>query len=241
MRIALIGYGKMGKTIETIALEQGHEISLRVGRDGFEIDQLKGADVAIEFSTPDTVVDNIKKCFEGQIPVVVGTTAWYKQYEEVVADCIQKDGAMLAATNFSIGVNLFWKIVEQAANLLNDHPSYDVSISEIHHLQKLDAPSGTAITTAEKILKELDRKKQWVHHEVGNAPSKESLHLNISSERIDGVPGTHIVHFKNEIDSIEISHTAHNRQGFAMGALKAAEWLTGKIGIYTMDDLLTVK
>ncbi len=238
MKIALIGYGKMGRAIEEIALSKGYEISLRVGKDGFEISDLAKTDVAIEFSTPDTVVSNIKKCIRAEVPIVVGTTAWYHEYDEVCQMVEQYKASLLSATNFSIGVNLFWEIVAQAAKLFNLRNEYDVNITEIHHLQKLDAPSGTAITTAERVLEQVDRKNRWIHHEHGNDKSVDPLHLNIESVRTDGVPGTHMVNFDGEIDSIEITHTAKSRKGFAIGALSAAEWLVGKKGIFTMDDVL---
>jgi 4-hydroxy-tetrahydrodipicolinate reductase len=238
MKIALIGYGKMGKAIEEIALDKGYEISLRVGRNGFEGSDLGKSDVAIEFSTPDTAASNILKCLQNNVPVVVGTTAWYHQFNEISEAVKRHNGGLLTATNFSIGVNLFWKVVTEASKLFNARSDYDVSIREIHHLQKLDAPSGTAISTAEHILKDFDRKNRWIHHERGNDPSLEPLHLNIESVRQEGVPGTHEVNFNGSIDSIEIKHTAHSRKGFAIGALSAAEWLAGKKGIFTMDDVL---
>ncbi|MBI1305659.1 MAG: 4-hydroxy-tetrahydrodipicolinate reductase [Bacteroidetes bacterium] len=230
----------MGKAIEELSEGRGHEIAFKVGREGFSADQLKSQqiDVAIEFSTPDSAVANIRKCIEAGVPVVVGTTAWYDQYDKICNEVEAQNGSLLTATNFSIGVNLFWKIVNEAARLFNSQPDYDVDVKEIHHLQKLDAPSGTAITTAQKLLAELDGKSKWVHHEKGSDPSNEPNHLNIESERVDGVPGTHIVDFHGPIDSIEIIHTAHNRRGFALGALRAAEWLAGRKGIFTMNDVL---
>ncbi|MCB0733982.1 MAG: 4-hydroxy-tetrahydrodipicolinate reductase [Flavobacteriales bacterium] len=242
MRIALIGYGKMGKAIESLSAPVHHEISLKVGRSGFTAKDLQQTDVAIEFSTPDAAVNNIYTCFEAGIPVVVGTTAWYHQYDEVVAACKKANGKMLTATNFSIGVNLFWKAAEYLAGLMNERTDYDVSVHEVHHLQKLDAPSGTAITTANKLIEQLNRKNRWVHHEIGNSPSDDPFHLNISSAREEGVPGTHIIEFANDIDSIELKHTAKNRKGFATGALKAAEWLyqQSEPGVYTMDDVLNL-
>lgn len=241
MRIALIGYGKMGKAIEEMALQKGHTISLRVGREGFSSEDLIQTDVAIEFSTPDAAVANIEKCALAKVPVVVGTTAWYPQFDSVCEIIRKNDSAMLTATNFSIGVNLFWKIVSDASALLNKHPEYNIEIREIHHLQKLDAPSGTAITTAERILQRIDRKNQWVHHEHEQKGSDEPLHLNIESVRTEGVPGTHEVIFKSAIDTIEINHIAHSRKGFALGALQAAEWLCGKTGIFNMDDILNAE
>lgn len=246
MRIAILGYGKMGKEIEKIAMSQGHTIVLKVNIDNLEdltIDNLKKADVAIEFSTPDTVVSNIKKCFEAGTPVVVGTTAWYEHFEEVEKECTKKNGAIFYATNFSIGVNLFFHINHQLAEMMNSYNEYEVFMDEIHHTQKLDAPSGTAITTAENIMRALKRKNAWKNEIVSEENQFEgnktaNNELMIHSIRKENVPGTHTVYYASEVDTIEIKHTAHNRSGFAVGAVKAATWLAGKKGVYTMKDLL---
>jgi len=240
MKIALLGYGKMGKAIEQIAVSKGHTIVLKTDSDTYTVQELAAADVAIEFSTPDSALTNIKKCGDAGVPVVVGTTAWYHQFEEAKSYTESKQGGLFTATNFSIGVNLFWKITEQASKLLSDYSEYEPSIDEIHHTQKLDAPSGTAITTAEKMLNQLSRKNEWVHHENGTGSISNELELSVRSFREVNVPGTHTVKFGNDIDSIEITHTAHSRQGFAAGALKAAEFMVNKTGIYTMNDLLNL-
>jgi len=238
MKIAILGYGKMGKIIESIALERGHSISLKSDREGFEVSELKGSDVAIEFSVPGAAVENIKKCIQANVPVVVGTTAWYDSYDEMRKLVLSENGALLTATNFSIGVNIFFDINRRLAKLMNPHSDYDVQIDEIHHLQKLDAPSGTGITIAEGILEEIDRKKQWVCQEGNNVPETTSLDLKIIAHREPGVPGTHEVTYSSEIDTIELKHTAHNRKGFAQGSVIAAEWLVDKKGVFTMKDVL---
>lgn len=235
MKIALIGYGKMGKEIESVASGRGHEISLKINSQNPEIDiaELKYADVAIEFSKPDFVIGNIKKCFTAGIPVVVGTTGWYDHFEQMKNLCWDTNQCMLAATNFSIGVNIFFELNKRLAEMMNDHWEYNVVVDETHHTQKLDSPSGTAITLAEGIIEKLERKEKWV-----NEKDKVDTHLNIISHRIDNIPGTHEVKYTSPIDDIEIKHTAHNRKGFAMGAVVAAEWITGKKGVYTMRDVL---
>jgi 4-hydroxy-tetrahydrodipicolinate reductase len=246
MKIALIGYGKMGKEIEKIALQKGHEIVLKIhaeNRDDLTIENLKQADVAIEFTTPDSVVENVKKCADAGIPVVVGTTAWYEHFDMLTQYVSAHSSALFYATNFSIGVNLFFKINEMAANLMKNF-SYDLSMDEIHHTQKLDAPSGTAITTAERIMNVYPQKKSWANKIVTENEDRrdtkaESSELMIRSIREDAVPGTHAVYYDSEVDTIEISHTAHSRVGFAKGALSAAEWLKDKKGIYNMNDLLS--
>lgn len=240
MKIALIGYGKMGKAIEQIAITAGHSIVLKADDGSYTKEALQQADVAIEFSTPSTALSNIKRCVDAGVPVVVGTTAWYHQFEEASAYVKAHNGGLFTATNFSIGVNLFWKITSEASKLLNAYESYEPSIDEIHHTQKLDAPSGTAITTAEKVLDQFGRKNKWVHHENGQGTISNELELSVRSFREENVPGTHTVKFSSEIDTIEITHTAHNRQGFASGALKAAEYMCGKTGIHNMNDLLNL-
>lgn len=237
MKIALLGYGKMGKTIEKIALSKGHEIVLRADSADFDLDSLKKADVAIEFSTPASVIDNIYKCFDCNVPVVVGTTGWYGEFNKIKADCENRQQALFYATNFSIGVNIFFKINQLLASLMNSQTDYKVSMEEIHHTQKLDSPSGTAITTAEQIIEKIDRLNGWEEVEGNNMPS-DSLKLGILAEREEDVKGTHIVKYTSPIDTIEIKHEAHTRDGFAMGAVLAAEWITNKQGVYNMNDLM---
>ena len=240
MNIALIGYGKMGKTIEQIALSRGHQISFIADKDGFEASDLEGSDVAIEFTVPAAAAENIRKCAYSKTPVVVGTTGWYNQYKAIAKEIEQAGSALLTATNFSVGVNLFFELNKRLAAMMNRFGDYDVEMEEIHHTQKLDAPSGTAITLAEGVLENLDRKNNWVSLTEGNTSDSEALNLNIVSKRIDDVPGTHQISYKSEIDDIEIKHTAHNRQGFALGAVIAAEWLAGKQGIFTMSDVMSL-
>ncbi|MFT4522290.1 MAG: 4-hydroxy-tetrahydrodipicolinate reductase [Bacteroidia bacterium] len=233
----------MGKEIEAISVERHHEIVLKVGRKGTSKAELNAsqAQVAIEFSTPSTALQNISACAQAQIPVIVGTTAWYDHYERATHEITRHNSAMLCATNFSIGVNLFFKLTEQMAQLMNGFTAYEPSIEEIHHLQKLDAPSGTAITTAERLLLNFDRKKQWVHLENGKDDNKSAgnpLNLNIASFRQPDVPGTHTVSFNSEIDTLSLSHVAHSRKGFAWGAIMAAEWILDKKGIFSMQDVL---
>ena len=235
MRVALIGYGKMGREIESIALKRGHEIVLKVNRTNTQTitaTDLKKADVAIEFSTPHTTLENIRKCFNAGLPVVVGTTGWYEHFEDIKKDCEKKQGALLHATNFSLGVNLFFKLNSYLADLMNKYPDYDVSMEEIHHIHKLDKPSGTAITLASQVLAKIDRKKNW------SIENNDKETLFIKDIREGEVPGTHIIKYKSDVDDIEIMHKAHNRKGFALGAIIAAEFLAGKTGIYTMQDLI---
>lgn len=235
MNIALFGYGKMGKEIEAIAKKRGHNVVLHVEKDNVDLvtaADLKKADVAIEFTTPHTVVDNIKRCFEAGLPVVVGTTGWYDHFNEVKKLCEKKNASLFHATNFSVGVNLFFKVNRYLAELMNKYEDYDVSMEEIHHIHKLDKPSGTAITLAEQILEKVDRKKNWSIDKQG----KETLF--IKDVREGEVPGTHIIKYHSAIDDIEIMHKAHNRKGFALGAVIAAEFLKGKMGIYSMEDII---
>ena len=236
MNIALIGYGKMGKAIEAIALQKGHNIVLKIDIDNIEErsnENLKKCDVAIEFTTPDNAVKNILQCFDAGIPVVCGTTGWLQRLEEVKQICKEKEGTFLTSTNFSIGVNIFFEINKFAATLMNPQKEYDVSIEEIHHTEKKDSPSGTAITIAEQILQQIDRKTRWVNNAANNKQD-----LAIISKRIDPAAGTHKIIYSSSVDDIEIIHTAHNRQGFAKGAILAAEFLQGKNGIFTMKDVL---
>lgn len=225
----------MGKEIEKVATHRHHEIVLRVDHENaadVKSSDLARADVAIEFSTPATVLGNIRLCFESKLPVVVGTTGWYGHFEEIRSLCMQKNGALFYATNFSVGVNLFFKVNNYLAELMNRYTDYDVSLEEIHHVHKLDRPSGTAITLAEQILQKIDRKRSWSLEKNG----KDVLH--ITDRREGEVPGTHAVHYRSAIDDLEIRHVAHNRQGFATGAVLAAEFLAEKKGVYTMSDLV---
>lgn len=240
MKIAIVGYGKMGKAIEGIALERGHEIVLKATEPDFSLEDLKKADVAIEFTTPDSAANNIRTCVDAGIPVVVGTTAWYDQFEDIKRYTEMNSGGLFTATNFSIGVNLFFKLNALAAELIDPYKEYEPNIDEIHHTQKLDAPSGTAITTAETVLNHFSRKNKWVHHENGIGSPSNELELSVNSFREENVPGTHTVKYTSEIDTIELKHTAHSRKGFATGAVVAAEWMVGKAGIYTMKDLLNL-
>ena len=235
MKIALIGYGKMGKEIEAIALKRGHEVILKIDKDNqdeMNIVNLKKADVAIEFSTPHTVVENIYKCFNAHLPVVVGATGWYDKFDEIIAHCEGNRGSLFHATNFSVGVNLFFKLNSYLAELMNKYEDYDISMEEIHHIHKLDKPSGTAISLANQILNKVKRKEKWsIDEKTPNA-------LHIVDKREGEVPGTHIVKYHSSIDDIEIMHKAHSRKGFALGAVIAAEFLQGKTGVYSMNDLI---
>lgn len=239
MNIGLIGYGKMGKAIESIALERGHQITLKANSNWNESD-LDNCDVAIEFSRPESAVENIEKCFNRNVPIAVGTTGWYEEYDRLSKLAKDNNNCMLTASNFSIGVNLFFKLNAYLAQLMNAYPNYEVSMSETHHVHKLDAPSGTAITLAEDVLNHIDRKNKWVGQLADtNTPTSE-FDLNIVSHRIDEVPGTHNIKYASTIDAIEIIHTAHNRNGFALGAVIAAEWLVDKKGVFTMKDVLSL-
>ena len=233
MKIVLIGYGKMGKTIERIAQSRGHEIAgkIDIGDDIALFN--KTADVAIEFTQPEAAVHNLKACFEKGIPVVCGTTGWLHHKDEIEEHCQANNGTLLYSSNFSLGVNLFFKLNEYLSKLMNRYDQYDVSIDETHHTQKKDAPSGTAITLAQGVLKNITRKKEW---SLGATKNPNTLVIN--SFRVDPAPGTHVVKYSSDVDDIEIIHTAHSREGFAMGAVLVAEWLAGKKGIYTMDDFL---
>ena len=239
MNIALIGYGKMGKAIEEIALQSGHTIVLKIDADnyesGFTPDNIRKADVAIEFTGPDTAVNNIKKCFEWGVPVVAGSTGWLEHWEEVVTCCNDNNGSFLYASNFSIGVNIFFELNKVLARMMADKAGYEVSVEEIHHTQKKDAPSGTAITIAEGIMENNHLKKSWI-----NEPTENKDELSIISKRIDPAPGTHIVKYQSEIDDIEIIHTAHNRKGFATGAVRAAEYIFQKKGVFTMKEVIGI-
>ncbi|RZM30465.1 MAG: 4-hydroxy-tetrahydrodipicolinate reductase [Pedobacter sp.] len=246
MKIALLGYGKMGQIIERFALERGHEIVLKINIDNQEdltAANLRKADVAIDFSTPDAAIDNIYACFDANLPVVVGTTGWYGQLQEVKNDCLERNNALLYGSNFSIGVNLFFHVNKLLAGVMNNFPAYEVQVEEIHHTQKLDSPSGTAMTIAEGIIDHLDRKSEWVNELVGtpfeDVVKKEQL--LIESHRIENIPGTHTVVYSSEVDEIEFKHTAHSRSGFALGAVVAAEWLEKRQGFYNITDIFDFK
>ncbi|MCV9930558.1 4-hydroxy-tetrahydrodipicolinate reductase [Flavobacterium sp. LS1R49] len=230
MKIALLGYGKMGHVIERIALERGHEIVLKKDESN-TYEGLETADVAIDFSVPTAAVSNISNCFNTNIPVVSGTTGWLEHYDEMVALCNEKKGGFISSSNFSLGVNIFFELNEQLAKMMAKFDSYKVEMEEIHHTQKLDAPSGTAISLAKGVI-ENSNYSNWTMDEA--KPNQ----IHIEAKRIGTVPGTHTVTYNSGIDSIEIKHTAHNREGFALGAVIAAEWLAGKQGIYTMKDVL---
>jgi 4-hydroxy-tetrahydrodipicolinate reductase len=236
LKIALIGYGKMGQMIEQKAIKRGHEIVAKIDAHSTEEDWklLSNADVAIEFTRPESAAENICKCFALKVPIVVGTTGWYDEYNNIKDKCKEKNGTILTASNFSIGVNLFFHLNKILAQAMDSLPEYNVSIEEIHHTKKLDAPSGTAITLAEGILQYVNRKKSWM---LGLDNDNQDI-LNINAIREDEVPGTHIVTYSSAIDEIEIRHKAYNRKGFAIGAVVAAEWLYGKSGVFTMNDVI---
>jgi len=233
MKIALLGYGKMGKTIEKLALQKGHTIVVKSTSASEDIN-ITQADVAIEFSSPTAAVNNIKLCLNNNIPIISGTTGWLENYDEMIKLCEKRNGSFIYASNFSIGVNLFFTINEYVSKLIEPWKEYKVSIDEIHHTQKKDAPSGTAITLAEGIIKNSE-KKDW------SLKKNSEQDLKITSKRIEDVKGTHIINYKSNIDTISIKHEAHNREGFAMGAILAAEWLQNKKGVYSMKDVLKLQ
>lgn len=238
MKIALIGYGKMGHAIEEVALQKGHEIVLRIGIENLEDftpEHVARADVAIEFTSPHSAVENIKKCIDAGVAVVCGSTGWLHQWDEIKNHVTAKNAGFVYASNFSIGVNIFFELNSFLAQLMSTHANYHVSLEEIHHTQKKDAPSGTAITLAEQVMEHIKTKKHWVNHISDNVEE-----LEIISERIDPAPGTHKIKYSSSIDDIEITHTAHNRQGFASGAVLAAEFIWGKKGIFSMKDVLNL-
>lgn len=223
----------MGKTIERVAKDRGHNIAGRIDIDNVNDLDSAEADVAIEFSHPDAAYSNVRKCIERNIPVVCGTTGWLDRKNDIEKLTKERGGAFFYASNYSLGVNLFFKLNEHLARIMNRFPAYDVSISEVHHAQKKDAPSGTAITLAEGVIRNLDRKKRWVKNSTD-----DTAELEIQSFRIDDVPGTHMIKYASDIDDIEIKHTAHNREGFALGAVMVAEWIREKRGVLNMDDYL---
>ena len=233
MKIALLGYGKMGKVIERIAIERGHEIVLKKDENN-TYDGLSNADVAIDFSVPTAAVENISNCFHTHVPVVSGTTGWLERYDEIIALCNEKKGGFISSSNFSLGVNLFFEVNDYLAKIMAPYTSYSVAMEEIHHTQKLDAPSGTAISLANGVIENSNYTKWTIDKPAANEIQIEAL-------RVEDVPGTHTVTYNSNVDSIEIKHTAHNREGFALGAVIAAEWLAGKQGVFTMKDVLNLE
>ena len=235
MNIALIGYGKMGREIEKIALERGHSISVKIDKDNlesFDDSAFKQSDVAIEFTQPQFAVNNYKQCFKNNIPVVSGTTGWLGAFDEITQICQKEKQTFFYASNFSVGVNIFFEINKKLAKLINQNSGYNVEMEEIHHTQKLDAPSGTAISLAEQIIEELSSKEKWA------LDSNQNNELNIIAKRIADTPGTHTVKYSSEIDEITIEHKAKSRKGFALGAVLAAEFIQNKKGVFSMKDLL---
>lgn len=242
MNIALIGYGKMGQLIERLASDRNHEIVLIIdenNRDSIVIEDLQRADVAIDFSTPGSVLSNIELCFEANVPVVVGTTGWYDEIDEVKKTCLAGNNTLLYGSNFSVGVNIFFYINKLLAKAVQPYKQYDVQVEEIHHTQKLDAPSGTAITIAEGIIENNEEKTSWVNNVVGEEGEviPKNDQLLIESHRLEDVPGTHTVLYSSEVDQIEFKHTAHSRSGFALGAVIAAEWLQNKTGFFNVKEM----
>ena len=230
MKIALLGYGKMGQVIERIAIERGHEIILKKDENN-TFEGLSNADVAIDFSIPTAAVTNISSCFNSNVPVISGTTGWLEHYDEMVELCKTTKGAFISSSNFSLGVNIFFEINEYLAKIMSKFDSYSAAMEEIHHTQKLDAPSGTAISLAKGVIANSSY-TNWTLE----TPDSDQIH--IEAKRIGAIPGTHTVNYNSAVDAIEIKHTAHNRDGFALGAVIAAEWLIGKQGVYTMKDVL---
>ncbi|WNH11410.1 4-hydroxy-tetrahydrodipicolinate reductase [Thalassobellus suaedae] len=234
MNIALLGYGRMGQTIEQIAIKRGHNIVLKVDKDDKDYDITK-ADVAIDFSIPNVAFNNISNCLNNNVPVISGTTGWLENYDNAVALCKEKKGAFIYASNYSLGVNIFFELNKTLAKMMSTLKQYNVSMEEIHHTKKLDAPSGTAISLANDIIEFNTNFKAW---ELDS--TKEEATIPIVAKRIEDVPGTHTVNYESEVDTITIEHIAHNRQGFALGAVIAAEWIVGKTGVFTMNDVLNI-
>lgn len=232
MKIALLGYGKMGKAIEKIAVTRGHEVVIKTSdEDGYDITK---ADIAIDFSVPNAAFYNILNCFKNNVPVISGTTGWLHNYQDALRFCKEHDGAFIYASNFSLGVNIFFELNKQLAQMMNKLSDYKISMEEIHHTQKLDAPSGTAITLAESIIDAHDDYAKW------SLDSSDDKTLPITAKRIPDVPGTHSINYISDTDTIKIEHVAHNREGFALGAVIAAEWLLGKTGVFSMKDVLNI-
>jgi len=233
MNIALLGYGRMGQTIEQIAINRGHNIVLKVDKEDKDYDITK-ADVAIDFSIPNVAFNNITNCLNNNVPVISGTTGWLDDYDQAVALCEEKKGAFIYASNFSLGVNIFFELNKTLAKMMSTLKQYNVSMEEIHHTKKLDAPSGTAISLAEDIIANSDKYNGWELDEASEP------NIPIVAKRIADVPGTHTVTYESEVDTVTIEHVAHNRQGFALGAVIAAEWIVGKTGVFTMNDVLNI-
>ena len=233
MKIALLGYGRMGKEIEKIAVSRGHKIVIR--KDVEDVIDITIADVAIDFSVPTSAFDNISNCLKNGVPVISGTTGWLAKYEDAVNLCKKEKGAFIYASNYSLGVNIFFELNKQLAKMTENLEDYDISMEEIHHTKKLDAPSGTAITLAEGIIDNSSKEKWELDHKTSEN------NIPIVAKRIPEVPGTHTVWYNSEVDSIEIKHTAHNRKGFALGAVVAAEWILDKTGVFSMKDVLNIK
>jgi 4-hydroxy-tetrahydrodipicolinate reductase len=248
MKIALLGYGKMGKIIEKIAISRKHEIVLTIDHENLHeltAENLQKADAVIEFTMPASVLGNIEHCFNAGVPIVVGTTGWYDKMDQVKQKCEEGNNSLMYATNFSVGVNIFFHINRMLAKVMNNYPYYDVQVEEIHHVQKMDAPSGTAITIAEGIIDNLESKSDWVNvlttDDSDDDENVQPDQLLIESMRIDSVPGTHTVIYDSEVDTIEFKHTAHNRNGFALGAVLAAEWIHNKKGFYSVEAMFDFK
>lgn len=238
MNIALIGYGKMGHAIEQAAIERGHQVVLRIttaNKHELTKEKLANIDAAIEFTGPLSAKDNVEACLKAGVPTVCGTTGWNHQLDHAKMEAVNNKTSFIQASNFSVGVNIFFEVNKLLAGLMNNQPDYNVSIEETHHTEKKDAPSGTAITIAEQVLDKINRKQHW---EKGEAKREEDI--SIISHRVENVPGTHVVKYSSAIDDIEIIHTAHNRKGFALGAVLAAEFIAGKQGVYTMKDVLGI-
>jgi 4-hydroxy-tetrahydrodipicolinate reductase len=239
MNIALLGYGKMGQVIERIAMERGHKIVLKKDQNN-SFDGLSNADVAIDFSVPMAAVSNISSCFHANVPVISGTTGWLEHYDEMALLCAAKNGGFISSSNFSLGVNIFFELNDHLAKIMSKFANYTVDIEEIHHTQKLDAPSGTAISLAKGVIENSSYTNWTLDKLETNHTSDTELgnQIHIEAKRIGTVPGTHTVTYNSVVDAIEIKHTAHNREGFALGAILAAEWIVGKQGIFTMKDVL---
>ena len=233
MNIALLGYGKMGKTIEQIAIKRGHNVVLTIDKGDSDYDITK-ADVAIDFSIPTVAFNNISNCINNNVPVISGTTGWLENYDKAVALCKEKKGAFIYASNYSLGVNIFFELNKTLAKMMSTLKQYNVSMEEIHHTQKLDAPSGTAISLANDIISQHTSYNDWKLDESSETD------IPIVAKRIEDVPGTHTVNYESEVDSITIEHVAHTREGFALGAVIAAEWIAGKTGVFTMNDVLNI-
>ncbi|MFT7335654.1 MAG: 4-hydroxy-tetrahydrodipicolinate reductase [Porticoccaceae bacterium] len=242
MKIALLGYGKMGQVIERIAMERGHEIVLKKDEHN-TYEGLSNADVAIDFSIPTAAVSNISNCFHSNVPVISGTTGWLDHFDEMVSLCKEKNGAFISSSNFSLGVNIFFELNEYLAKMMSKLDSYTVAMEEIHHTQKLDAPSGTAISLANGIIENSNFTNWTLDNPKASDPNngEQAKQIHIEAKRIGTVPGTHTVTYNSAVDAIEIKHTAHNREGFALGAVIAAEWIVGKQGVFTMKDVLNLK